>query len=125
MILSDLKAFEAWFLERVGVSYPYAEQTVRHMDLRTIKAAYAEGMRHATLETAKVMAVPLSVKLPAPLVQIGWRWAYRPDAPAGHKHSKIFTDDKPGPPAHALAAANNSSFGPVTVQPVYVLQEAK
>lgn len=57
------------------------------------------------------------------LVQIGWRWAYGPHIPPGHRYSEIFTDDKPGPPSHAIAAANNSSFGPVKVQKVYALEE--
>jgi hypothetical protein len=122
--LSDLKAFEAWFCERVGVSIEEAERwTPSRMDVRTIKAAYMHGLTRGTQETLKVMSRPLAVDLPAPLVQVVWRWKYRADAPPGHEYSMIFTDDNPGPPAHAVAAAHNSSFGPVTVQKVYILKE--
>lgn len=115
MILSDVKAFEAWFKERVGVSYLDAETRQGGMDLRTIKAAYAAGVSRATLETAKVMSQPLAVSLPAPLEQVGWRWKYRDG-----RHSYVF--DGEGPTEQALAwAAASEAFGPCTVEKVYVI----
>jgi hypothetical protein len=121
MTLSDLKAFEAWFRERRGISFAEAQPLCGREDLRMVKAAYAAGLTRGTQETMKVMAQPLSVQLPAPLVQIGWRWAYRPGSPPGHTHSHVY--ETPGPTESAIAAAQNSCFAPVTVQPVYVLKE--
>lgn len=117
MNLSDVKEFERWFRERVGVTVAEAE---RLMDVRTVKAAYAAGLTRGTQETMMLMSRPLVVQVPLPIKQIGWRW-HHPKAPVGCQFSPIFTDDKPGPERHAIAAAQNTSFGPTTVQPVYVL----
>jgi hypothetical protein len=54
------------------------------------------------------------------LIEVGWRWAYKVGTPLTHRYSPIYQGK---PTAHAVAAANNSSFGPVRVQKVYVLQE--
>lgn len=64
MTLSDLKAFESWFHERVGISYAEAQQR-GCTDLRTIKAAYAAGFTRGTQETMKLLMRPLQVDLPA------------------------------------------------------------
>jgi hypothetical protein len=54
------------------------------------------------------------------LIEVGWRWAYGPHIPVNNRYSPIYQGK---PTTHAVAAANNSSFGPVKVQKVYVLEE--
>jgi hypothetical protein len=55
------------------------------------------------------------------LIEIGWRWVYE-GAPSNtrHKYSPVYEGR---PESHAIAAAQNSSFAPVKVQKVYVLEE--
>ena len=56
------------------------------------------------------------------LIEVGWRWVYGPHTPEPHRYSPVYESQ---PSSHAKAAANNSSFGPVKVQKVYVLEETE